>query len=1606
MSSMDAFCGSRFWDYNQTWNTTDPDLSNCFQDTVLTWVPCGFLWVTAPIETYLLLKSSSRLIPWTALNLAKLAITFVLFVISLVEFSYAGHAALSEGIALPSVYFYTPFIKLATFLLAGLLLLAGRKRGSQTSAVLFFFWFLLMLCGLVAYRSHLKRALAPPDEDAPDYAKEERLGEPLFFGAYMAYYPLVIIQFLLNCFADSTPIYRQHVLPPEEKECPEAGSSFLSQMLFSWFDALAYKGWRRPLETSDLWALNFNDRTDQVVPGFDRHWLKQVAAAQFHRDRAAAAGAAAGGDVSATFHHNHANHDGGEVKFSDRSSHKKTGMGSTASLPAGGERRARLSIVKALIQTFGPSFAIGSILKLVHDTLQFVSPQLLRAMIGFVGSDEPAWKGVFYAVLMFATASTQSMVLSRYFHRMYIVGMRIRTCLISAIYRKSLVLSNAAKKESTTGEIVNLMSNDAQRFMELMVFLNMLWSAPYQIALALYFLWQLLGVAVLSGVGIMVLMVPINGFLAAYSKKLQTRQMKHKDERIKLMNEILGGMKVLKLYAWEPSFQDHVQSIREREVRNLRRMAYVSGILSFLWTCAPFLVSLMSFMTYVLIDEKNVLDPQRAFVSLTLFHILRFPLSMLPMLISMLVQASVSVKRMNKYLGHEELEEYVSHEKDDASTPIWIRNGSFAWTKDEEAVLREVDVQVPKGALVAIVGQVGSGKSSLLSALLGDMERLDGTVNVQGSVAYVAQQAWIQNATVRDNILFQKTMERDRYKRTLDQCALQSDLNILPGGDLTEIGEKGINLSGGQKQRVSLARAVYSDADIYLLDDPLSAVDSHVGKHIFDNVIGPKGVLKDKTRLLVTHGISYLPQVDRVIVLRDGRIEEQGTYKELLARKGALAEVLLHFLREESQDDGLLNEDPNLVEDLLLHVGSPEISRQLSQHKSTSELSLAERKEFLRSLSRQLSETQSQSSNGPGLVPQTAGPGVGLRRSSAGTDSMSGRSLTRSQSTLRAGQGDKSSVAEEAGTKLVQAEAAETGRVKWRVYFAYFGAIGVVWMVPIVVMNLASQAFSLGSNVWLTAWSNDPPMPDGSQDLAKRDLRLGVYGALGLAQGVTILLGTLALSLGSLKGAMLLHNGLLHNILRSPMSFFDTTPLGRIVNRFSKDVDTMDLAIPMTVRSWLMCFLQVVSTLIIITMTTPIFLAVAVPVFVLYYIIQAFYVATSRQLKRLESVTRSPIYTHFSETLSGVSTIRAYGAQERFVHESNQRVDHNQMCYYPSTISNRWLAVRLEFCGNLIVLSAALFAVFGSDHLDGGTVGLSLSYALSITATMNWMVRMSCEFETNIVAVERIMEYTRSPTEAAWDVPESKPPVEWPKDGEVQFREYGTRYREGLDLIIKDITVSVHPGEKVGIVGRTGAGKSSLMLSLFRIIEPAQGTILIDGVDVTKIGLHDLRSKLTIIPQDPILFSGTVRTNLDPFKSKSDEEIWAALELSHLKTFISGLDRGLEHEVQEGGENLSVGQRQLLCLARALLRKSKVLVLDEATAAVDMETDELIQQTIRREFAGSTILTIAHRLNTILDYDRILVLEQGRVAEFDTPASLLAAENSIFHGMAKDAGLA
>lgn len=611
------------------------------------------------------------------------------------------------------------------------------------------------------------------------------------------------------------------------------------------------------------------------------------------------------------------------------------------------------------------------------------------------------WKGYFYSVLLLLTAISQTLVLSQYFNRMFIVGMRMRTALVAAIYRKALRMSNAARKESTVGEIVNLMSVDAQRFMDLMPYINMIWSAPLQIGVALYFLWGELNAAVFAGLAVMIVLIPINAFIANKVKTLQIKQMKSKDERVKLMNEVLNGIKVLKLYAWEPSFEQQILKIRSKEIKVLKEAAYLNAGTSFIWSCAPFLVSFVSFATYVYIDPTNVLDSKKAFVSLSLFNILRFPLSMLPMVISNFVQAMVSIKRINAYMNGEELDpNNVQHDQSELH-PLIIENGSFTWDSEtpDRPTLKNINLQVQQGQLVAVVGTVGSGKSSLISAFLGEMERISGRVNTKGSIAYVAQQAWIQNATLQDNILFGKPMDKALYAKVIDACALGLDIKMLPAGDQTEIGEKGINLSGGQKQRVALARAVYTDCDIYFLDDPLSAVDSHVGKHIFENVVGPSGLLKKKTRVLVTHGITYLPEVDNIIVLKDGEITESGTYKQLMEKRGAFADFLIQHLQEIKPEDVPETELTEIKQQLESTIGPEELQQKLTKARS------------------RLSITHSES----GSIDQKSLTGSLHRQQSV--DSQKSVNIMRSSSIK------DNSLTVKAGEKIIEAEKTETGSV-------------------------------------------------------------------------------------------------------------------------------------------------------------------------------------------------------------------------------------------------------------------------------------------------------------------------------------------------------------------------------------------------------------------------------------------------------------------------------------------------------------------------------------------------------------------------------------------------
>ncbi|CAK1540433.1 unnamed protein product [Leptosia nina] len=1591
-SSLDQFCGSKFWDDNLTWYTETPDLTPCFEKTVLIWIPCGFLWVAALLDTYYILNSKEHNIPWNILNISKLITTILLIVLKFVDLGVTVHKASKEEEDVFNVDYYGPIVKILTFALAATLLYYNRKCGMRASGVMFFFWLLLILAGIPQLRTEITNHYDLADDENVQYN----------FVSYMIYYPMILLMFVLNCFADLPP--RDSPYKYEKNQCPEASSGVPSRLTFSWFDPLALTGFRRSLVESDLWALNPQDSSKEIVPRFEKFWQRAL------KKRDAATGA------KATYSKTSAS-----VNFKPESERK----------PA--------SILPALCLAFGSQFLFGAFLKLLNDVLMFLSPMLLSLLIKFVESNEPIWRGYLYAVALLACAIAQTMFLGHYFTRMYLVGMRIRTALTNAVYRKSLRISNAAKKDSTVGEIVNLMSVDAQRFLDLMAYLNMVWSAPLQITLALYFLWRILGPSVLAGLAVMIVLIPVNGLIASRVKNLQIRQMKYKDERVKLMNEILNGIKVLKMYAWEPSFEDQVIKIRNKEMHVLKQTAYLNSATAFIWSCAPFLVSLMSFGCFVLVNETEVLDSKRAFVALALFNILRFPLSMLPNVISNVVQTAVGIKRLNKFMNAEELDqESVEHDPKDPN-PLSIENGHFSWGDASEPILKNINLQVPRGHLVAVVGAVGCGKSSLLSALLGEMNKISGRINTYGSVAYVPQQAWIQNATLQDNILFGKSLDKSKYNNVINMCALKPDFDMLPGGDQTEIGEKGINLSGGQKQRVSLARAVYCDADNYFLDDPLSAVDSHVGKHIFDKVIGPNGLLQHKTRVWVTHQMSYLAQTDLVVVLRDGEVSEAGTYQQLLEKKGAFAEFLINHLSDAERTSP--EELDEMKQDLESKLGS-EFQNKLQRARS-------------------LSESASESEVAAG----------GDRRGSAKRRTPEDNAEERKEK-----------------NKLIEAEKAETGSVKWAVYKQYLTSVGVMASIVTFLMNMVLQLFQVGSNYWLAKWSNDTQMlVNGTVDKARRDMYLGVYGGLGIGQdgsvgpccasdlGVGVVAGAvlgragrgahppreaangsvasaiyrvlrlhshrpdpqplqqgrrylgqhaandspgldrllllaiasvvaqLLLLLGCWRAAKILHEGLIQNVLKAPLQTFERTPIGRLLSRFGKDVDVVDTTLPMQLSDWWFCAGQVLGTLFVISFSTPIFMVVILPIGVIYYIIQRFYVATSRQLKRLESISRSPIYSHFGESITGATTIRAYGLADRFVEESERGVDHNQACYYPSCIANRWLAIRLEMVGNLIIFFAALSVVLGRETIDPGIVGLSISYALQITQILNWLVRMTSEVETNIVAVERIKEYYDTPSEAAWNLPNG-PGSTWPETGALQLERLTLCYRPG-EPVLRELTCTVSPREKLGIVGRTGAGKSTLTLGLFRIVEPSSGKIMIDGIDISTIGLHQLRSRITIIPQDPVLFSGTLRMNLDPFESFTDDQIWRSLEHAHLKTFVQGLASGLLHEVSEGGGNLSVGQRQLVCLARALLRKTPLLVLDEATAAVDLETDDLIQKTIRTEFASCTVLTIAHRLNTIMDSTRVMVLDKGQLVEYAPPDQLLQDKNSIFYSMAKDAGL-
>ncbi|NWV07412.1 MRP1 protein, partial [Ptilonorhynchus violaceus] len=1136
--------------------------------------------------------------------------------------------------------------------------------------------------------------------------------------------------------------------------------------------------------------------------------------------------------------------------------------------------------------------------------------------------------GCGYAIALFFVVLSQTLLHQLYQRNNILTAVKIKTAVVGLIYKKALTLANSSRQHYTTGQIVNLMSADAQQLLELAINMNLLWSAPFQIIMAVVFLWKELGPSVLAGVTLLLLVIPINALIAAKVRRLKKSQMKYSDQQVKQLNEILRGIKVLKLYAWEPAYQRKVLRIREHELDVLKSSGYLTIYAMLTLTCIPFMVSLATFGVFFYLDKENVLTATKVFTSVSLFNILRQPLFDLPSVISAVAQTKVSLSRLEDFLFAEDLNPEDVSTNYSGNHAVGFIGASFCWEKNGLPILKNLSVSIPEGSLVAVVGQVGSGKSSFLSAILGEMEKLEGTVQRRGSVAYVSQQAWIQNDSLQENILFGSNLNRPYYELVLESCALLPDLEQLPNGDQTEIGERGVNLSGGQKQRVSLARAVYSNADLYLLDDPLSAVDVHVGKHLFEKLIGPSGLLRSKTRILVTHDLTLLPHTDLIIVMEEGRISQMGTYQELISRRANFAELVQAFSAEHTR------EETNPVE--------------VSSSKNEGQLG--------RSLQQK------------GLLKHK--------------DSSSGQ--------WKICTNNKEKVA--------------AGSMKMSVVLKYLQAFNWRWMWLTIAAYVGQNALAIGQNLWLSTWTAETAqVSDFTEWQQSKNYKLGIYGLLGFVQGLLVCCGAYVLTRGSLSASRALHRQLLDNVLHLPLQWFETNPVGQIISRFTKDLFIVDICFHYYLQNWLNCTLDVIGTILVVTSASPLFIVVVIPLGYFYLTIQRYYIASSRQIRRLAGASQSPVISHFSETLVGGSTIRAFGHQERFIRKNKDVVYENLVCFYNNLISNRWLSVRLEVLGNLMVFFAALFPVLAGNAVSSSTVGLSISYALNVIQILNVWVRRACEIETNAVSIERICEYATMDKEEPWILPK-RPPVGWPDRGIIEFVNYKARYRKDLALALNGVSFQTQSKEKVGIVGRTGAGKSTLTNCLFRVLEGCEGKIIIDGIDISTIGLHDLRGNLNIIPQDPILFSGTLQSNLDPLGKHSDLELWEVLELCDLKDFVQSLPKKLLHGISEGGENLSVGQRQLVCLARALLRKTKILVLDEATASVDMETDNFVQSTIKREFHNCTVLTIAHRLHTVMDSERVLVLDAGKILEYDTPQNLLQRKGA-FSEMVAEAGI-
>ncbi|KAK2997380.1 hypothetical protein RJ639_025805 [Escallonia herrerae] len=1251
-------------------------------------------------------------------------------------------------------------------------------------------------------------------------------------------------------------------------------ASILSKLTFSWVNPLISLGYSKPLVIEDIPSLVSEDQATVAYKKFAQAW-------------------------------------------EELQKEKSSTSDNTSNL-----------VLQAIARVYWKDMVFVGICVFLRTISIVVAPLLLYAFVNYSNNEtENTNQGLMLVGFLVVIKVVESLSHRHFFFNSRRTGMKMRSALMVAVYQKQLKLSSLGRQRHSTGEVVNYIAVDAYRMGEFPMWFHVGWSSTVQLFLAIGVLFSIVGIGVLPGLVPLLICGLLNVPFALSLQKCQSEFMIAQDKRLRSTSEILNNMKIIKLQSWEEKFKNLIESYRESEFKWLAASQYMKVYGTALYWMCPTIVSAV-ILSGCALFKSAPLDAGTIFTILAALRTMSEPVRMIPEALSAVIQVKVSFDRINSFLHDDELK---NEEKRKNPMPresdgcVRMKTGSFSWDPESETpTLRDVNLEVKRGQKVAICGPVGAGKSSLLYAILGEITKTSGTVDVFGSIAYVSQSSWIQSGTIRDNILSGKPMERTKYEKAIKVCALDKDIDSFPHGELTEIGQRGLNMSGGQKQRIQLVRAVYNDADIYLLDDPFSAVDAHTAATLFNDCV--MAALEEKTVILVTHQMEFLSAVDKILVIEGGQVTQSGSYTELLTAGTAFEQLV-------------------------------------NAHKSS--ITVLE----------------------PSVNKSEGGPQTGDIDRLKGSDRPY-LSKENSEADI--------SVKCLPGVQLTEEEKKEFGDVGWKPFLDYiFVSKGLFYLCSSALTQGTFVALQAASSYWLAFGTQIPKMSSL--------VLIGVYTLISTSSAVFVFLRSQFAALLGLKASKAFFSDFTNSVFNAPMLFFDSTPVGRILTRASSDLSVLDFDIPFSTAFVLAAGIELLATIGIMASVTWPVLIVGILATIASKYVQGYYQVSARELMRINGTTKAPVMNYTAETSLGVATIRAFNMADRFFQNYLKLVDTDAVTFFFSSATLEWLVLRTETLQNLTLFTAALLLVLlPKGNVPPGLVGLSLSYALALTGTQVFLTRWYCSLSNYIVSVERIKQFMHIPPEPPAIVEDNRPPSSWPSKGRIDLEDLKIRYRPNAPLVLKGISCTFREGTRVGIVGRTGSGKTTLITALFRLVEPSRGRILIDGLDICSIGLKDLRMKLSVIPQEPTLFRGSIRTNMDPLGHYSDDEIWKAstlishsfaLEKCQLKSTISSLPNLLDASVSDDGENWSAGQRQLFCLGRVLLRRNRILVLDEATASIDSSTDAILQRIIREEFSNCTVLTVAHRVPTVIDSDMVMVLSFGKLMEYDEPSRLMETDS-------------